>query len=137
MMLTFQVDIPVEPLRLATVDNTTGAGTIVVNASLTFNLYRPYIRRTVNMDSTPPVTSEKQPPADMEQDITQTIPEDPFQPTMAIEPQEALTPDDKSDGSVVLVKAATSNEDAEGVKRRWFREEMRQSPVLRPTLYNG
>jgi hypothetical protein len=129
MMLTFQVDIPVEPLRLATVDNPTGAGTIVVNASLTFNLYRPYIRRTVNMDSTPPVTSEKQPPADMEQDITQTIPEDPFQPTMAIEPQEALTPDDKSDGSVVLVKAATSNEDAEGVKRRWFREEMRQSPV--------
>ena len=126
-----------EPLGLGTVDNPIGSGTIVVNASLTFNVYRPYIRRSVNVDSPPPVTTEKPHIPDIEQDITKSIPEDPFQSTMAVEPQEELTPDDRSDGSVVLVKAATSNEDADGVKRRWFREEMRQSPVLPPTRYNS
>ena len=124
MVILIEVDIPVEPLGLTAADNHTGPSTIVVNASVTFNLYRPYLRRAVSS----PIP-EKQPIPEIEQDITTTLPEDRLQSTMPVEPNEALTPDDKSDGSVVFVKPATSNEDAEGVKRKWFREEMRQSPV--------
>jgi hypothetical protein len=39
--------------------------------------------------------------------------------------------DDKSDDGVVVVRGTTAFEETEGVKRRWFREEMRQSPVSR------
>ena len=133
------VDIPVEPLRLATADNPTGSGTIVVNASVTFNVIRPYIRRSANVsDNSSEIAAQKPPVLKAEQGPATFPHHDPF----SLDLQRPITPsreegtsDDRSDGSIVVVKAATYNEDADGVKRRWFREEMRQSPVLPPPLF--
>ena len=50
---------------------------------------------------------------------------------LAVLDDRPITPmDDKLDDSIVLVKETTSMEDPDGVRKRWFHEEMRQSPVF-------
>ena len=99
-------------------------------------IFRPYARRATPMvspSSSLPNSPEKHISSDTEQGDRMEMPlvqvDAPV--NLAVLDDPPVTPmDDKSHDSIVLVKDATSMEDPEGVRRRWFHEEMRQSPVF-------
>lgn len=102
------------------------SGAIIVDASLSisFNVYRPYQRsaaETRNASILPAPEKSAVPGADSE----------PV-PSLNIEtpPNDGAVSDD----GIVLLKSLAPNEDSETVKRRWFHEEVRQSPVFSVTV---
>lgn len=99
-------------------------------------IFRPYARR-----ATPVVSSSSNLPNSPEKHISSDIGqrggmEMPLvlvdaAVNLAVLDDRPVTPmEDKSVDSIVLVQGATSMEEIDGVRRRWFHEEMRQSPVF-------
>lgn len=135
------VDIPVDTLadamkdqQVATVTHPLTSGSLIVDTllSVSFSVYRPYFRRPIEVQSSATSTvsgPEKSPIPDISNGtVAPSLPE-PVESPSSTAPQDEITSDDKSDDSVVIVKSAAAIDEMEGVKRRWFREEMRQSPV--------
>ena len=99
-------------------------------------IFRPYTRRSKTVDPAPSTLS-----APEKQTLALTATDDVTEKssicvdttaTMAESDARPVTPaDDKSDDGIVVARGVTAFEETEGVKRRWFREEMRQSPVSR------
>lgn len=114
----FEVDIPVD------VDE----GVVAAFISFSVNLFRPYVRRPVDPTSTIGSASsipEKPLVTDNSSDqVSTSLSELPHSPVS----QGEIAADEKLDESMVVVKNTTTV-DEEIVKRRWYREEMRQSPV--------
>jgi hypothetical protein len=109
--------------------DSTESSIIVIELSQ-FKIYLPYSRRSSqnqgisNTAPTSPVyTAEHETSAEI------AAAEPMTQPLSAVSHDEAPT-DDNSEDSLVVVDGMSSNEEAEAVKRRWFRDEMRQSPVF-------
>jgi hypothetical protein len=114
----FEVDIPGD------VDE----GVLAAFISFSVNLFRPYVRRPVDITSTVASASsipEKPPVTDNSSDqVSTSLSELEHSPVS----QGEIAADEKLDVSMVVVKNTTTV-DEEIVKRRWYREEMRQSPV--------
>ena len=98
-------------------------------------IVRPYTRPTQQSVSTPSsllVSSEKPVPSvsGKENAIEMPIITVDTPVNMVVSDDAPVTPvDDKSDDGMIVIKGMTSFEEAEGVKKRWFRDDMRQSPV--------
>ena len=99
-------------------------------------IFRPYTRRAnpVGPISPSPSSPAKHFPTVTAKDDGLEMPviaDDTVVSMVVASDDRPVTPtDDKSDDSIVVVKGMTSFDETEGVKRRWFREEMRQSPVF-------
>lgn len=117
IITNFEVDIPVA------VDE----GVLAASISFSVNLFRPYVRRPVDVTSTIVSASsipEKLPVTDNSNDqVSMSLPELTHSPVS----QDEIATDDKLDGGMVVKNTTTVDEEI--VKRRWYREEMRQSPV--------
>lgn len=112
----FEVDMPVDE------------GVLAAFISFSADLFRPYVRRPIDITSTIVSASsipEKRP---VTGDSNEQTPTSPPEPADSEASQDESSADDKLDGSIVVVKNAM-NVDEEIIKRRWYREEMRQSPV--------
>ena len=130
------LQIPLGPSTEMVRVSPTSSGTFRVDTSVFVQcIFRPYARRATpagSHSSSLSVSPEKHVPSGIE---TEDVMEMPILPVdavvnLAFSDERPLTPtDDKSDDSIIVVKGVTSLEETEGVKRRWFREEMRQSPV--------
>jgi hypothetical protein len=121
IIANFEVDIPIA------VDE----GVLAASISFSVNLFRPYVRRSIDVTSAVMSASSipKKPSVtdDSNEQISTSLPKPEYSPI----PQDKIVADDKLDGSMVVVKNTTTV-DEEIVKRRWYREEMRQSPVPDP-----
>ena len=127
-MKLIEVDIPLTVTPIVDVGQASSppieAGqTILIDAtvSFAFSFCRPYV--LTHRDPLPTVTEVKTPVI---------IPADPIIPPAS---PESVTEDDvaedASEESIEVIKEPIPTRDEmEGVKRRWFREEMRQSAVL-------
>lgn len=85
-------------------------------------LNRPYAKQSAVPPTTPPQieTKPREPPTNTESEP------DPQTESLADE----LSAETSSEDSIVIVKTTSSSDDLDGVKMKWFREEMRQSPVI-------
>lgn len=98
-------------------------------------IFRPYARRATSMvspSSSTPTTPEKNVSSGVEKGNVKEMPVIPIDEAanLAVLDERPVTPtDDKSEDSIILVRGENTLDETEGVKRRWFREEMRQSPV--------
>ena len=127
-MKLIEVDIPLTVTPVVDGGQTSSppiaAGqTILIDAtvSFAFSFCRPYV--LTHRDPLPTVTEVKTPVI---------IPADPIIPPAS---PESVTEDDvaedASEESIEVIKEPIpTTDEMEGVKRRWFREEMRQSAVL-------
>ena len=106
-------------------------GVLAASISFSVNLFRPYARRPTEVLSTIVSTSsasENPSVTDIPTDqVSTSLPSPSPSPVC----QDDITTDDKMDGSMIVVKNTTTV-DEEIVKRRWYCEEMRQSPVYHP-----
>ena len=105
-------------------------------------IFRPYTRRAnpVGPISTSPSSPDKHFPTVTAKEDGLEMPvivtNDTVVPMVVASDERPVTPtDDKSDDGIVVVKGMTSFDETEGVKRRWFREEMRQSPVCSTAIW--
>jgi len=126
--------------------------TFVMNSSILiqFQVYRPYLPRPAvqppHFDSPRPVDPvplvETPHAAETPVSVPTVAPEPIVVPTTAPDIVEAApteesspaqpvdeTASEDSDDTLIVDNQPGSSTEAEGVKRRWFREEMRQSPV--------
>ena len=115
IIANFEVDVPVS------IDE----GVLAASISFSVNLFRPYVRRPTRTIVSASSIPEKPPVTDNCNDpVSTSLPEPAHSPVS----QDEIATDDMLDGSMVVVKNTTTV-DEEIVKRRWYREEMRQSPV--------
>ena len=103
--------------------------TVLIDAtvSIAFSVYRPYIH-PLQVDPLPTVTEVTTP---------LSVPADPSVPPISPTSVDEATEEDKLEDSVdsedsveVVKEPIPTTDEMEGVKKRWFREEMRQSAVL-------
>ena len=117
IITNFVVDIPVA------VDE----GVLAASISFSVNLFRPYVHRPVEVTSTIVSVSsipEKLPMTDDSNDqVSISLRELAHSPVS----QDEMATEDKLDGGMIVKNTITVDEEI--VKRRWYREEMRQSPV--------
>ena len=85
-------------------------------------LNRPYAKQSAVPPTTPPLieTEPREPPTNTESEP------DPQTESVA----DGLFAETSSDDSIVVVRTTSSSDDLDGLKMKWFREEMRQSPVI-------
>lgn len=133
MPVDIPADISMTP-RVASIEAPVTTGTIVMDASvsISFNIYRPYIRRPTKVQSS--VDSSSHSPeslavAGILSNTVSTLLPGSIESPVSIVPEDEIATDDKSDVSLLVVNSATALDEMENVKRRWFREEMRQSLV--------
>jgi len=102
-------------------------GVIAASISFSLNLFRPYVRRPAEVPSAVSASSalENTSATDIPNDQISTSLAPPWPSPVC---QDDIATDDKLDGSMIVVKNTTTV-DEEIVKRRWYREEMRQTPV--------
>lgn len=140
MLIVEMLQIPVGP-------STEMSGVAITSSSDTFSvgietavfvqcIFRPYARHAKQMElpsSSLPVSPEKDVSNDTaEEDAMEmaVVPVDTAVNMVTSDDRPATPMDDRSDDSIVVIKGMTSLEETEGVKRRWFRDDMRQSPVI-------
>jgi epidermal growth factor receptor substrate 15 len=130
--------VPFELLTTpALVANPSPSRNIVLDGSImiSFNVYRPYIHRRTETSPEPAVTKEESSSTQVTSETIEGNAETTKTTTTTTTTTETITTtddaatDDSSDATVVVEQGAHSSFEPEGVKRRWFREEMRQSPV--------
>lgn len=111
-------------------DVSTSSRSMVFDASvfISFNVNRPYQCPTVETIIERSVSGTDSMPAPVGI-INETATESPkrTEPTPVTTTDD--TTDDSSDGTVVVEQSGSSALEMEGVRRRWFREEMHQSAV--------
>ena len=130
--------IPAGPSSETAVSPTATPGEFVVGIDTSVFvqcIFRPYTRRAKQMgapSSSLPVSPENSPTSNTTKEDAAEVSANPVDTAVDTVPSDdrPVTPvDDKSDDSIVVIRGMTSFEETEGVKRRWFRDDMRQSPV--------
>jgi hypothetical protein len=121
----------------ALVTNPSTSRNIVLDGSImiSFNVYRPYIHPRAETAPEPAVAKEESSSTQVTSETIEGNAETTKTTTTTTTTAETITttddaiPDDSSDVTFVVEQGPHSSFEMEGVKRRWFREEMRQSPV--------
>lgn len=98
-----------------------------------FKIYFPYsLRSSQTIFNTTPTT----PVFSSSHEISaQNVASETMTQSSSLVSQDEAPTDDISEDGLVVVKSMSPNEEADAVKRRWFRDEMRQSPVLPPVTF--
>jgi hypothetical protein len=104
------------------------SGILVIKVSQ-LSIYLPYSLRstqTQNISNPAPTGPVHLPPPDITHEI---VASESIAPSLSTVASDETPADDNSEDSAVIVQDLGSTDEADAVRRRWFREEMRQSPV--------
>ena len=107
------------------------SGILVIEISQ-LSIYLPYSLRpiqTQNILNSVPNNPVHHPLHDTS---PENIASEPMAPSLSAISNDETLPEDNSEDSVVVIRTLSATEEADAVRRRWFREEMRQSPVKFP-----
>jgi hypothetical protein len=104
------------------------SGILVIEISQ-LSIYLPYSLRpieTQNVSNSVPSNPVHHAPHDIN---LESVASEPMAPSLSAVSNDETVAEDNSEDSVVVIKALSATDEADAVRRRWFREEMRQSPV--------
>ena len=136
MLTAEKSETPIDP-PVVTTDtddkplDSTDSGILVIEISQ-LSIYLPYSlrpTRTQNISNSVSTNPVHHPSHDIS---PESVASEPLAPSLSTVSNDETLAEDNSEDSVVVIKALSATDEADAVRRRWFREEIRQSPVKSP-----